>query len=46
MPPTRGQLGVLLDFYMIEKCAYELGYELDNRPDWVAIPLRGLCELL
>ena len=25
---------------------YELRYELDNRPDWVEIPLGGLCELL
>jgi hypothetical protein len=25
---------------------YELTYELNNRPDWVAIPLRGLLEML
>jgi maltose alpha-D-glucosyltransferase/alpha-amylase len=30
----------------LEKACYELRYELDNRPDWVAIPLGGLCELL
>jgi maltose alpha-D-glucosyltransferase / alpha-amylase len=25
---------------------YELGYELNNRPDWVAVPLRGIRQLL
>ncbi|MFZ1640112.1 MAG: hypothetical protein WAV07_01485 [Candidatus Contendobacter sp.] len=25
---------------------HEFRYELDNRPDWVAIPLGGLCEVL
>jgi maltose alpha-D-glucosyltransferase/alpha-amylase len=36
----------LLEFYLLEKCVYELGYELNNRPDWVAIPLHGLQQLL
>jgi maltose alpha-D-glucosyltransferase / alpha-amylase len=31
---------------MINKVLYELSYELNNRPDWLAIPLRGLFELL
>jgi maltose alpha-D-glucosyltransferase/alpha-amylase len=30
---------------LIEKALYELRYELDHRPDWVPIPLRGLREL-
>ena len=29
-----------------KKALYELGYELDNRPDWLRIPLSGLVELL
>jgi len=37
---------VLLDFYLIEKCVYELGYELASRPDWAEIPLSGLVDLL
>ena len=35
----------LLDFFMIEKAAYELGYENANRPAWVTIPLQGLYRL-
>jgi predicted trehalose synthase len=31
---------------MLEKMMYELGYEMNNRPDWVRIPLRGIVELL
>jgi maltose alpha-D-glucosyltransferase/alpha-amylase len=34
-----------LDFFLLEKCLYELGYELDNRPDWVAVPMAGLKQL-
>jgi maltose alpha-D-glucosyltransferase/alpha-amylase len=30
----------------LEKALYELRYELDNRPTWVDVPLRGLLELL
>lgn len=36
---------ILLDFYLIEKCIYELRYELAHRPDWAWIPLRGLEDL-
>jgi maltose alpha-D-glucosyltransferase/alpha-amylase len=35
----------LLDLFLLEKVFYELAYELDNRPDWVRIPLRGIIEL-
>jgi maltose alpha-D-glucosyltransferase/alpha-amylase len=31
---------------MIEKAVYELAYELNNRPDWLAAPARGLIALL
>ena len=36
----------LLDLFLLEKLFYEVRYELDNRPDWVAIPLRGIVELI
>jgi maltose alpha-D-glucosyltransferase/alpha-amylase len=32
--------------FAIEKAAYEIVYETNNRPDWVDIPLRGLANLL
>jgi maltose alpha-D-glucosyltransferase/alpha-amylase len=45
LPADRRQQEMLLDFMLIEKCVYELRYELDNRPDWVWIPMQGLREL-
>ena len=36
----------LLLVYLLEKCVYEIGYELNNRPDWVDVPLLGLEALL
>jgi maltose alpha-D-glucosyltransferase/alpha-amylase len=33
---------VLIRTFLIEKAVYELGYELNGRPDWVIIPLRGI----
>jgi maltose alpha-D-glucosyltransferase/alpha-amylase len=36
----------LLDLFMLEKAAYEVNYEVSNRPDWLAVPLRGLADLL
>jgi maltose alpha-D-glucosyltransferase / alpha-amylase len=46
LPRKDGDLKLLLDFFLVEKCIYEIGYELDNRPDWAEIPLRGLLALL
>ncbi len=37
---------VLIRTYLIEKAVYELGYELNGRPDWVIIPLRGIYYLM
>jgi len=36
----------LLDLFLIEKAAYEIGYEAANRPAWLRVPLAGLCRLL
>jgi len=35
----------MLDFYALERVIYEIGYELNNRTDWVDIPLAGLLAL-
>jgi maltokinase len=36
----------LLAVYELEKAVYELRYELDNRPDWVGIPVAGIQRLI
>jgi trehalose synthase-fused probable maltokinase len=46
LPQARARLDVLLELFEAEKLFYELGYELNNRPSWVWIPLRGLVTLL
>src|SRR6185295_11683296 len=46
LPQSREERSVLLDFYLLDKAVYELRYELDNRPDWLAIPIAGLIEFL
>jgi maltose alpha-D-glucosyltransferase/alpha-amylase len=39
------QSTALLDLFELEKALYELRYELDNRPDWVGVPLAGIAAL-
>ncbi|MDP2433120.1 MAG: maltose alpha-D-glucosyltransferase [Pseudomonadota bacterium] len=36
----------LIEFFVIEKALYELRYEMDNRPDWLSIPLFSLLRTL
>jgi trehalose synthase-fused probable maltokinase len=45
MPCSSEELAVLCTFFQLEKAIYEIGYEANNRPDWVEIPLRGLLSL-
>jgi maltose alpha-D-glucosyltransferase/alpha-amylase len=46
LPQERDELQVLLDAHLLEKAIYELGYELNNRPDWIGIPLQGILDLV
>ena len=46
LPRTREELSILLDTFLLEKAIYELGYELNNRPDWVKLPLLGILSLM
>lgn len=45
-PQSPVEVRILLDAYLLEKAVYELGYELNNRPDWVKIPLQGILQPL
>jgi maltose alpha-D-glucosyltransferase/alpha-amylase len=45
VPKDRDELKVLLDAFLLDKAIYELGYELNNRPDWVTIPLHGIEQI-
>ena len=46
LPAAAPQQRALLDLFLLDKALYELHYELNNRPDWVRIPTRGIEELL
>ncbi|OPX20626.1 MAG: maltose alpha-D-glucosyltransferase [Desulfobacca sp. 4484_104] len=46
LPIDTAELQIMLDAYCLEKAIYELSYELNNRPDWVKIPLQGILQLL
>lgn len=43
-PQSPDEFNLLLDVQMLDKAMYELTYELNNRPDWVGIPLTGLLH--
>jgi maltose alpha-D-glucosyltransferase/alpha-amylase len=46
IPKTRKELQALLDIYLLEKAVYELGVELDNRPEWIRIPIQAIQQLI
>jgi maltose alpha-D-glucosyltransferase/alpha-amylase len=46
LPSDPKQLDMAIDVYNMQKVVYELGYELNNRPEWLKIPLVGINRLL
>jgi len=46
LPADRAATMRLLRAFILEKAVYELGYELNNRPEWVAIPLQGIRHIV
>jgi trehalose synthase-fused probable maltokinase len=46
LPAGQAATDKLLQIFELEKAVYELRYELNNRPDWVGIPVRGIRRLL
>ena len=45
-PESPSEFQVLLAAHLLEKTVYEVSYELNHRPDWVRIPVRGVREIL
>ncbi len=46
IPKDKEDIDIILKIFLLEKAIYEVGYELNNRPDWVNIPLKGIKRLL
>jgi maltose alpha-D-glucosyltransferase/alpha-amylase len=46
LPNDRDNVDCLISLFEMEKAFYELAYELNNRPDWVRVPLQGILQLL
>jgi maltose alpha-D-glucosyltransferase / alpha-amylase len=46
LPESKEELQVLLDAELLETCVAELRYQLDNRLEWVRIPLRALLQFV
>jgi maltose alpha-D-glucosyltransferase/alpha-amylase len=46
IPADPSHRDALLQVFLLDKALYELNYELNNRPEWVRIPLRGILDLL
>jgi maltose alpha-D-glucosyltransferase/alpha-amylase len=46
LPRSEKEFEVLLEGFLLEKAVYELGYELNNRPDWARLPLQGILQLI
>jgi maltokinase len=44
--PSGASMDRLLTVFELEKAVYELRYELNNRPDWVSIPVAGIARML
>jgi maltokinase len=46
IPGGEAVINNLLSIYELEKAIYELRYELNNRPDWISIPVAGIARIL
>ncbi|MBU6408933.1 MAG: maltose alpha-D-glucosyltransferase [Verrucomicrobia bacterium] len=44
LPANEADLELMLNAFLFRKTVYELGYELNNRPAWVAIPIQNILD--
>ncbi len=40
------EIEFILEYCLLEKAVYELGYELNSRPRWAVIPLKGISKII
>lgn len=43
---SKAEINFLFLLHLLEKAIYEIGYELNGRPDWVKIPLKGIEQVI
>lgn len=46
LPRDRYTIDAWIDFFEVEKTLYEVEYEINNRPAWLGILLRGILRIL
>ncbi|MBL0743926.1 maltose alpha-D-glucosyltransferase [Chryseolinea lacunae] len=46
VPADKEDLNILMNTFLLEKAIYELNYEMNNRPDWLVIPMRGIQDII
>lgn len=46
IPANKEDIKLLLETFLLEKAVYELNYEINNRPEWISIPLKGIISIL
>ncbi|HZR46197.1 MAG TPA: maltose alpha-D-glucosyltransferase [Candidatus Manganitrophaceae bacterium] len=46
IPKEMEEIEIILNVFLLDKALYEIAYELNNRPEWVPLPLKGIKHLL
>ena len=46
LPDNTEDIDILLQTFLLEKAVYELGYEMNNRPTWAIIPIKGIKYIM
>jgi maltose alpha-D-glucosyltransferase / alpha-amylase len=46
VPDDKEGFEILTHVHLLHKAIYELNYELNNRPDWLTIPVKGIQQIV